>query len=1296
MQTIFEIKEQAIVDTPLLVFDCVLPNGQTERWSTHRVTVNGNVYENRVLQHNVFELQTATDQGVDGIPKITVVLANADSHFSELERGGGVKGARIEVGFLFYDLRNDVPLTDTSVLFQGICNPPDEIREATFRMTATNRMNLQRLLLPQVRIQRRCPWDFPATTDQRTEAKDGGTNGKYSRYYRCGYSADITGGFGTVGQTGPYSSCGYTRTDCSGRGMSLHFGGIEYVPPATSVRTYGDKNWHISAISVNSARYNDFVPLVYGTAWYTAPVVFGRNDGNLTRMEVLLGIGEMQGVLKVLVSDVEIPAGVAGMNMTGTGWYNTPTLGTRDGKCNPDFTDASGQPAGDPYGSMAYLSVVVPNRLNDGTSLPIVKVLVQGLKVPVYAGDGSEAGEQFSSNPAWILLDILRRAGWATTEIDIPSFAAAAAYCDEPINALDLYGNPISLPRFQCNLAIQTRRSAGDLVRGVRNAARLLLSYGTGGVLQLRVENSLALEQGVKPDCSNSTEQLNGGWPHYEFGDGSNGFSGILRRASGEPAVRVYARSIADTPNRFSVEFQDAMNDYQQDSLSLSDPDDVARSGQEVSAALAALGLPNYDQAGRICKVSLDKSVRGNIYVEFDTSVRCLGVKPGDIITVTYLKEGFNRQTFRVLKMAPGMNHRVTTITAQIHDDSWYADSNGQATSAPGGTRQGSAVLGIPKPLLGTVVDGNGDIQFGVTESTYTSGDGTVEANVEVSFVSPAIAGGVGPGIPIVSLAAQTGSDGTLKGGQTLYYAITGSDSAENEGQLSFIVPATLQRDNSSVTLTGLSFAPGTAAFQVYRGSTPAALFRIASNVTPAAQFTDTGLPEQLVAPPDANFDHANLYWRMELQPESPATTHSPNTVGGDALAMVANRYRGMTARITRGRGAGQERTVASNTPTILTIAPAWDIEPDSTSYFVVAESSWRFGALAKASPAQFGIPNRSGEVVHLSGRAANANDEECAAEISIVTRWQISGSGAGGGDSDVPPKPLFGLGLDPQGGLVNLTGVSFADLTNTKSISSGTLAIYYWDELQAAPQTALTNSVGATDTSLSLTGTGPASAGGFIQVEAEVMQVTAVQPDGLGYEVSRGVHGTIPVAHAEEALVYSLQRRTIIAAFPADFFGSPYSGSWSYGIPIPDVRVASAELFVTNALGNSETASIYLTHNDDNGLRTLSGGQYSMQVEGYLAVDQNPAPAVVVEASHAVRDVFAVLGSAADGPVQLQISVDGAAYCTLTFPAGGITSNTVDGKALSFLKAGSKVTMAVQSVGTANPGADLTALIRL
>jgi hypothetical protein len=1296
MQTIFDLRAAEVTDTPLLVFDCVLPNGQTEHWCTHSVTAGGKTYAARVLQHSIFEIQTASDQGVDGIPKISIVLANADSHFSEIERSTGWKGARLSVGFLFYDLPNGVPLTDTSVIFQGVCNPPDEIREATFRITATNRMNLQRLLLPQVRIQRRCPWEFPATEAQRTEALDGGASGKYSRYYRCGYSAGVPGGTGSLNGGVPFDSCGYTRNDCEARGMFANFGGIEFVPAAISVRTSGDKSSHTSAVSTNTAQYNDFVPMVYGTAWFAPPVVFARNDGNLTRMEVLLGLGEMQGVLTVLVNDVEIPLGVSGTNMTGTGWYNIETPGTRTGAFDADFLDGSGKPVGDPYGSMAYLSVVVPNRLNNGQTLPGVKVLVQGLKLPVYATDGTFQAEQFSNNPAWVLLDILRRTGWSTSEIDMVSFAAAAAYCEETIQALDIYGNPITLSRFGCNLMLQKRQSAGNVVRGVRTAARMLLTYGPNGVLQLRVENSAGIEQPGKPTCSNSTTPLTGGgWPSYEFGDGSNGFSGILRKPTGEPAVRVYSRSIADTPNRFTVEFQDALNEYQQDSYELVDPVDIALCGQEVSAGLTAIGIPNFDQAGRILKVNLDKSVQGNSYIEFDTSVKSFGVRPGDLITVTYLKEGFNRQTFRILKIAPGLNNRVSTITAQVHNDAWYADSNGQATSSTGGRRQGNAGAGVPRPLLGTVVDGNGDLQFSVVETSTTSADGTVEAGVAIGFVTPAKATATpGPGIPMVTLSPAIGTGGSLKSGQSLYYAISGVDSAGTEGLVSFIVRAVIASDGSSVTLTGLSFAPGTSGFDVYRGTTPAQLFQIAPNQPVAAQFTDTGLPKLAIAPPDANFDHANFYWRMELQPESAATIHSATSVGTDSLQMTANRYRGMIARVTRGTGAGQERAILSNTATTLTVSPAWDAVPDASSFFVVTETGWRFGAVASSSPVEFQIPNRAGETVELMGRAANASDVECAAELSTVTRWKIGGSGTS--DSDVPPQPYFGLGAGQGGGTVELSGVSFTDLTNTRTISAATLTVHYWDELTGKPTISLASAVAATDTLVPLSAAGGALAGAFIQLETEVMRVEEVQNSGAQYRVTRAMHGTQAAAHAAQTLVYQLANKTAIAPFPPDFFGSPYSGSWSYSVNLPDVRVASAELFVTNQQGNSPVRSISLTNTVDGGLRTLSGGQYSIQVGGFLAVEQSVAPALVIEASHAVRDVYAVLGKVADAPVNLQLNVNGSAYCSLTIPPGMTTSAAADGKVLGPLIGDSLVNLSVLSVGATYPGSDLTLLIRL
>ncbi|HJT89813.1 MAG TPA: phage tail protein, partial [Bryobacteraceae bacterium] len=846
----------------------------------------------------------------------------------------------------------------------------------------------------------------------------------------------------------------------------------------------------------------------------------------------------------------------------------------------------------------------------------------------------------------------------------------------------------------QCNLVLQSRRSGGDVVRGIRNAARLYLTYGTGGVLQLRVENTAALEQPAKPANSNSTAPLDGGWPSYEFGDGSNGFTGILRRANREPSVVVSSRGIADTPNRITVEFQDDLNGYQQDSYSMVDPEDVARAGQEVAISLKALGLPNYDQAARILKFNLDKSIRGNTYIEFQTSVRALGIRPGDLVTVTYLKEGFNRQPFRVLKIAPATNYRTSTITAQIHDDAWYADTNGQTNSPAGAGHQANAGVGIPRPLVGSVLDENSEIQFGVVETAAPASDGSTETSVSVSFVPPAVAAASGPGVPLISLITTLGTGGSLDGGQVLYYAVSGVDDVGQESVLSFLVRAAILSNASTVTLSGLSFAPGTASFHVYRGNSPALLFRIASDQALAGQFTDTGFAPQLVAPPDPHFDHANFYWRRELEPELAATIHSPTTVGNSGLRLDANAYRGMTARITRGPGAGQERIISSNDATVLTVAPPWTAEPDAASFFVVAEAGWHFGAQTRSSPVEFPVPNRSGEVVQITGRSANVNDLESAPELAVVTRWVIGGSG--GADTDVPPAPSFGFSAGAREGFIEVSGVSFADLANTRSISSATLTVYYWDELQPAPATLLGTTASESDAVLNLSAAGPAEPGSLLQLEAEVLRVGSVEPGGLIYHVTRGIHGSTPAAHAAGTPVYHLLRKTSIAPFPPDFFGSPYCGNWSYSTPLPDARAASAELFVTNRKGNSPPGSACLTGTVDRGLRTLSGGQYSIQVEGYLAVAQSAAPALVVDTVHAVRDIFAVVGKAADGPIQLQLNLNGEAYCQLTIPAAQFVSNSIGGSALPPLPAGAQITLAVLAVGQTYPGADLTVVIRL
>ncbi len=192
--------------------------------------------------------------------------------------------------------------------------------------------------------------------------------------------------------------------------------------------------------------------------------------------------------------------------------------------------------------------------------------------------------------------------------------------------------------------------------------------------------------------------------------------------------------------------------------------------------------------------------------------------------------------------------------------------------TATGTRRQPGAGVGIPNPLVGSVLDSHGIDQFGITESSTESTDGTFTVTLSVAFDPPAVPVATGVGIPLLSLDATISSTGgTLAGGQMFYYAISALDGSGGESALSFTVPAKIPAgtNTNTVTLSGFSFSSGTAGFNVYRGINPLEVLLIGSNVAVASNYTDAGATAELQGPPDENYDHANFYWRLEQQPEA-------------------------------------------------------------------------------------------------------------------------------------------------------------------------------------------------------------------------------------------------------------------------------------------------------------------------------------------------------------------------------------------------------------------------------------------
>ena len=505
--------------------------------------------------------------------------------------------------------------------------------------------------------------------------------------------------------------------------------------------------------------------------------------------------------------------------------------------------------------------------------------------------------------------------------------------------------------------------------------------------------------------------------------------------------------------------------------------------------------------------------------------------------------------------------------------------------------------------------------------------------------------------------------------------------------------------NSNTVTLQSLSFAPATVGFNVYRGTIPQRLYRIASGQPIAATYTDTGAGATLNPAPDANFDHANVYWRFELQPAAPVDIVSTNTVGNSQLQMAANVYRGTIARISAGTGEGQELQIAGNTATTLTLTQKWGIEPDTTSSFSVVESSWHYGSTGTNSPVSFSVPDRPGASVEVSGRAANVRNEETDPALSPLTVWQIGGVSVVPVDQSVPPAPSFGL-VPTGNGSVQVQAIGFGTLVNTRTITAGTMTIGYWDELNGPTVVALSAPVAATDSTVQLNTANAAQVGDLLQVEAEVMVVQQISLDGLTYTVARGAYATAPGSYEVGVPAWDLSRKTFILPFFPDFFGSPASGSYSYPLSFPDKRIVTADLFMTNARGNSEAAQAAFTDVTDYGLRTLSGGQLTLQIDGPLAIQTNAAPPLTIDSTHSVRDVFAMLNQAPTGTsVELEVTQNGQPYCSLTIPVNQTSSNVVDGATLGTLEAQAQIGLNVVSVSQTQytaPGSDLTVTIRL
>lgn len=1023
MPFIDDIKDQQLASQPLLVYTFTFSSGTVLRVATHPLNVaeggiqyGGVDYFGRVERQDLEQIQQLSEQGIDLVPSISIHLADADKFLlTNYEQVHGFKGATVTADFVFYDVDAGTFSTDSIRKFTGVCDTP-EITERNLSMSARAKLNLQRTYLPVVPIQRRCPWINPVTTAQRATAND-----EDSDFFECGETRDLV--------TAP--PCSYTNETCT---QPLRRGNITWDPPAGGrSREYTSGKWLDISNNPNQAKYGDYFPVVYGTGWVEPPVLNMVGDGNSTRGESVICVGEVQNILKVIVNDQELPAA---NSMDGGNYlvldplfrYNVINRGTRNGAPNAD-TPYNGQ--GDPYGSLCAILWVVYRKVADTNSTPRVRVLVQGPKVRVYTGPSTYT-KQYSNNPIWILLDLLTWTNYKYAEIDIQTFIDAAAYCDQSVTYTGPNGTSVTHPRYACNVILRQRRSASEVIRAVRQACNaILVPSSFSGKLQVFLRQTLAVQQPAVPlgtnygtavTSKNAAGAVANGYVAYSFDE-----TNIIRRDNGELAFRILPRISGDSPNRVTFTFQDEEYLYAGSSMSVVDPDDVIRSQQETSQALTVEGIPNYDQANRIAKMYLAEVHRGNEsgdtrgtrYFEFDTTFRAVRLRIGQICRISVAKYNLTGQLFRVTKIQPSANGEYFKITGHWHNDNWYTDAYGQSgqPSFQSKLRDRLERPSYPwgpyaqQPITGNALYDAEDWGFSLQTVYEAAADGTAIAQLIVSGRKPVNDFAVlkPPLVQPQGTTANTG--GSIVGGGWVYFAaVCAVDAGGKLSPHSAVcqIAVTQAGTVNTITIPVVSWDSATVNWQVFVGRTPARMVWQASGTGTPASITITAWKPATYGAPDGEFDR--LLVKIKRVFHSGVWGGKAVTVGVGTLAIpgigwTVNEWAGYdVSLLAKGNGAVipiADFRVVSNTSDTLTVTPdptgivtPADIivmrSKPSVSGLTLADPRW---ANSLASPTGLTVNEETGRTLRIIAGPGRGDtyriDSNTATSITVEGPWR-------------------------------------------------------------------------------------------------------------------------------------------------------------------------------------------------------------------------------------------------------------------------------------------------------------------
>ena len=418
-------------------------------------------------------------------------------------------------------------------------------------------------------------------------------------------------------------------------------------------------------ILVNKQSNDANIPVVYGTRLLGGTRVFLETSG--TDNQYLYGAlvlceGEINNITEIRVNDSAVTFASSISNGTtitsndsrfGTTIQVQPFFGADDQVASSLLTDLSNWGSNHRLRGVCYLAFRITWDNDKYTGIPKIQAKVQGRKISTFDGSSNETTGQFSSNPAFILIDYLRNStfgkGVALSSIDIPSFFTASQVCDATVT----YHGSTTGKLIECNAVLDSKVKVIDNVKKLLTGMRGLLSYSQG-------KYKLVVETTGSSQLTLSKDNTIGG-------------------------IKVSSEKKNNKFNRMLIDFTNPDKNFQSDTVVYDTNHSTLLTEDNSLLQEGRLFLPtitNIHQAKEMGRVALLRS-RNSLSVSLKANYQALNLIVGDIVSVTEEVTGMSTKKFRIMNMAINSDYTVDLGLVEYQDNFYTFETQSAPATIP-------------------------------------------------------------------------------------------------------------------------------------------------------------------------------------------------------------------------------------------------------------------------------------------------------------------------------------------------------------------------------------------------------------------------------------------------------------------------------------------------------------------------------------------------------------------------------------------------------------------------------------